>query len=229
MLYAADLLHNFKGWSGSDREIFKGWWRENCLVHTYEVMIRKDNNWKDAGILGVMAASVVLEDRDLMVDALTELKSYYIERYDSNVKFNGLWKIKKDANGVYLPREVIRVGGQKGITYTAYALNTMVQALEIAGYAGFDLWHNETNQGVTVEDVIEWYFRWNILEQDFPWNEDPNMADKRFNSYELANFHYSVMPEMKSWLRENRPVTGREGDEYITLNKGDLPPARTMK
>jgi hypothetical protein len=25
------------------------------------------------------------------------------------------------------------------------------------------------------------------------------------------------------WLKANRPVIGEQGDEYVTLNKGDLP------
>jgi hypothetical protein len=31
------------------------------------------------------------------------------------------------------------------------------------------------------------------------------------------------MPEMVQWLTKNRPVNGQQGDEYVTLNKGDIP------
>jgi hypothetical protein len=30
------------------------------------------------------------------------------------------------------------------------------------------------------------------------------------------------MPEIGEWLKKNRPVNGAQGDEYATLNKGDL-------
>jgi hypothetical protein len=30
------------------------------------------------------------------------------------------------------------------------------------------------------------------------------------------------MPEIGEWLKENRPVNGAQGDEYATLNKGDM-------
>jgi hypothetical protein len=31
------------------------------------------------------------------------------------------------------------------------------------------------------------------------------------------------MPEISDWLKKNRPVNGEQGDEYVTLNRGDLP------
>ncbi len=36
------------------------------------------------------------------------------------------------------------------------------------------------------------------------------------------------MPEIGQWLKANRPVNGAQGDEYATLNKGDMfqPPAK---
>jgi len=224
MLYAADLLYYYPGWEAQDKKKFKQWWRQNCLVHTYEIMYRKDNNWKDAGMLGVLSAAVVLEDKELLLEAVTELRSYFVERNDDKVKMSGLWKIRKDDRGVYLPREVVRDVGRKGVTYTAYALTTMVQAFEIARYASFDFWHLETPEGATIQEVIEWYFRWNILEHEFPWRKSPNKSDKRYNCYEIANNHFTIMPEMAEWLSRNRPVVGREGDEYVTLNKGNITP-----
>ena len=70
VLYAADLVHYYAGWKAADREQFNSWWRANCLVHTYPIAIQRRNNWKDAGLLGVMSAAVVLEDKALLNDAL---------------------------------------------------------------------------------------------------------------------------------------------------------------
>jgi hypothetical protein len=222
MLYAADILYDFHGWAEQDKFKFKSWWRTNVLVHTTDAMRRKDNNWKDAGILGVLAAGVVLEDTTVFKEGLIQLKSYFFERTDENVEIPGLWKIKKDSNGVYLPREVIRSDGSSGITYTAYALTTMTQCFEIARYSGFNFWQDKTTEGASIHELIEFYFNWNILKQTFPWHMDPATSPKRHNVYELANNHFTLNKPMVSWIESHRPLNGEQGDEYITLNKGDL-------
>jgi hypothetical protein len=222
MLYAADLLHDYDGWKPADRERFNSWWRSNCLPHTLNIMRNRDNNWKDAGLLGVMSAAVVLEDKPLMAEALAELQSYFQDRTDKHVHIKGAWKIKKDGRGVYLPREVTRNNGSSGITYTAYALTTMVEALEIARHAGHDFWHRRTSEGGNLQEAIEWYFRWDILKRPFPWNPNPLRFATRKNVYEIANDHFQLMPEIGEWLKKNRPVNGEQGDEYVTLNKGDM-------
>ena len=222
MLYAADLLHDYAGWKPADRARFNAWWRSNCLPYTIEKMHEHANNWKDACILGVMSASVVLEDKATMSDALAELQSYFQDRTDKHVGIKGAWKIQKDARGVFLPEEVTRNQGVSGINYTAYALTSMVEALEIARYTGHDFWHRQTPEGANLQDVIEWYFRWDILKQPFPWNPNPLWAEARKNVFEIANDRFHLMPEIGQWLRENRPVDGAQGDEYATLNKGDM-------
>ncbi len=224
MLYAADILHEYEGWEPDDRERFQDWWRERCLPHVKDVMRNRVNNWKDAGVLGVLAASVALRDKDLLEEGLIELKSYFHGRTDTQDNDGAGWKIVKDDNGVYLHHEVTRNQGRSGVTYTAYSLTTMAQALEIARHAGFDFWHSRTPQDAGVDELIKYYFRWDVLEEPFPWYDGPDRRAYRKNPYELANNHFGVMPEMTDWLEENRPVDGRQGDRYITLNKGDIEP-----
>jgi len=223
MLYAADLIDHYAGWTSSDRINFKYWWRNNCLVHTIDVMRSKDNNWKDAGLLGVFSAAVVLEDTLLLKEGLIQLKSYFFSRTDNYVQNPGPgWKIKKDSHGVYLPREVVRNDGSSGLTYTAYALTTMTQCFEIARYAGFNCWNDATEEGATIQELIEQYFRWDIENAPFPWHSNPNKSTKRRNCYELANVHFDLNSNLKNWIKTNWPLSGREGDEYCSLTKGDL-------
>jgi hypothetical protein len=227
MLYAADLLNDYAGWKAADREQFNSWWRANCLVHTYPIAIERRNNWKDAGLLGVMSAAVVLEDKALLADGLKEISNYFEEHTDKRNNMTPEWKIKKDENGVYLVHEVGRNDGRSGITYTGYALTTMSQNFEIARYAGFDFWHRRTQTGATLQDVIEQYFRWDILQQPFPWNANPDRQATRKNPYEIVNNHFKLDPQIIDWLKTNRPVNGAQGDEYVTLNKGDMPAPAT--
>lgn len=224
MLYAADLLHGYEGWTKTERETFETWWREKCLDSgaVLDVMRNKDNNWKDAGLLGTFAASVVFEDAALLHESIIQLKSYFYTRTDKTVRLPGAgWKIKKDENGVYLPREVVRNDGSSGLTYTAYALTTMVQALEIARYAGFYFWNDTTEEGASLTELINQYYQWDIVGQQFPWGV-ANKSDKRRNLYELANNYLDIDQELKDFIKEVRPVVAREGDAYSTLNKGDM-------
>ncbi len=102
------------------------------------------------------------------------------------------WKIQKDERGVYLPAEVTRNNGSSGITYTAYAFTTMVEALDIARYTGHDFWHCQTPEGANLQEAIEWYFRWDILKKPFPWNPNPVHFQTRKNVFEIANDHISI-------------------------------------
>jgi hypothetical protein len=223
MLYAADLLHGYKGWTETQREDFKKWWINNCLVHTYDVMVHRDNNWKDAGLLGVMCASVVFEDKALLEESLNELSSYFGIRNDDNVREKGSqWKIRKDEKGVYLPREVVRNEGRSGLTYTGYTLTTLVQCMEIARYSGYSFWDSSTPEGGTIQAVIEQFYRWMIAGDTFPWNPKPDRTNEwfRYNVFEIANNNCDLPPEIVGWIASNRPLMGAQGDEYVTLNKG---------
>ncbi len=82
MLYAADILMNYDGWTAEERAKFESWWRLRVLENgeVIETMRVKDNNWKDAGILGVITAAVVFEDRALLEEALIQQISYLYPR-----------------------------------------------------------------------------------------------------------------------------------------------------
>ncbi|MDR9410313.1 MAG: alginate lyase family protein, partial [Balneolaceae bacterium] len=213
----------------SDRNKFESWWREDILPHTRDVMIRKDNNWKDAGLLGVITAGAVFKDQEILDEAIWEAESYFEKRYDPSVHIKGYWKIRKSREHedvVFLTREVTRADGRKGLSYTAYALTTMSQAFEIARYHGVNLWHRKTGQGVGMEELIETQFRWIILNEEFPWHNSPDRPGGRRNVFEIANNHYDN-PLYESYLEDSRPIDGSQGDEYSTLNKGDIEPQST--
>ncbi len=223
LLYTADLIWEYPGFSDSDKEQLRAWVLNKWLDEgdVLDVMRRKDNNWKDAGILGTMSAAVILEDTLILKESIVQLRSYFFTRTDDYVKIKGPhWKIRKDNKGIYLLREVVRNDGSSGLTYTAYALTTMSQCLEIARYTGHNFWYKTTEDGVSIQDVIEQYYAWDILNEPFSWHTSPKKTSKRRNCYELANTHYELSEEMKQWIKDNRPLNGREGDEYITLTKG---------
>jgi hypothetical protein len=223
MLYAADILKNHQGWTAGDRKAFEAWWRGQALPHTLQVMRTRDNNWQDAGLLGVLSAAIVFEDKKLLQEGLEVLDDYFGAR-----KGNVNWKFRNDAKGVYIPKEVTRndKGEGRGITYTAYALTTMVQAMQIAHHCGYDWWQRKAENGATMKGLIECYYRWNELGETFPWHKSPTRRgphEFRKNPYEFANNHYpGEIQGLAGFLKQNRPVDGRQGDPYITLNHGDM-------
>ncbi len=224
MLYSADLLNDYNGWKVTDRLQFKKWWKEQCLVNTIYVMRTKLNNWADAGVIGCMAAAMVFEDQSLFEETLNELLSYYKENTTGKADSMGIsWKLAKNSRGVYLPLEAVREQGRKGLTYSHLAMTTTSQSLEMARYAGFDFWSANTPQGANFQGVIEQLFKWSILGEDYPWYSNPdNEKSVQKNCFEIANNNCRLPNSMKDWLKKNRPVLGAQGDEYVTLNKGDI-------
>ncbi len=226
MLYAADLLGHYSGWKEKERAQFESWWRQEVLINgaVLQTLRVKDNNWKDAGLLGVISAAVVFEDSDLLKEALIQQASYFYPRKDSSVRLKGEdWKFEKNEKGEFLPREVVRNNGRSGLTYTGYALTTMVQHFEIARYCGFNNWHKVAENGASMYGIINQFFRWDINNDPFFWHNNPGKNSTRKNTYEIANNHFNLSTEFKDWIINNRPLYGEQGDPWVTLTKGDIP------
>jgi hypothetical protein len=227
MLYAADLLQHYPNWKDEEKELFETWWRREVLTNgnVRQTMRVKDNNWKDAGLLGVITAAVVFKDRELLHEALIQQISYFYPRVDSSVRLKGNdWKFEKSEKGEFLPREIVRNNGRSGLTYTAYALTTMVQHFEIARYCGFNHWHKVATNGSSMQGIINQYFTWHIKNQSFFWHISPAKSTTRKNIYEIANNHFNLSTEFKDWIINNRPLNGEQGDPWVTLTKGDISP-----
>ena len=222
MLYAADLLNNYDGWNATDKAAFKKWWREQVLVHTHEALYKYVNNQKDAGMIGIMTAAIVLEDSGLLQECLNEFLSYF-KTNASVTAHPKQWKIYNDYRGIFLTEEVDRNLGRSGLTYTYLAMTCAVQNMEMARYAGYNFWSAKTINGGNFQGVIEQLFKWSILGETYPWyaNPDNDKTDQR-NSYEIANSNCKLSNTITQWLSTKRPVIGAQGDEYATLNKGDI-------
>jgi hypothetical protein len=171
-----------------------------------------------------MSAAVAFEDVSLLQTALNKLLLYFQVNPSSSTPTNPSWKMSIDSRGYYLTDEVDRNLGRSGLTYTYYSLTTGVQCFEIARYAGYNFWTAKTTKGATYKGVIEQLFKWSIVGDTFPFYTGTPDNDKtnQFNSFEIANSNCKVSSTITQWLSTNRPVIGAQGDEYVTLNKGDI-------
>lgn len=218
MLYAVDLLAGCAEWRTAERQAFESFWRRRVLPHTQFVMLH-ENNWGDNALMSVMAAGIAFEDEALVRRCLSRLNDYFF----------GDWKVRRDDRGVYLIAEVERNQGRSGLTYTAYAMQAITQLLEMARNFGpeFDWWRRLTTSGGSMQSLVEWYFRWNMLKEPFPWYVDnfkqgaPDQAKGRCNILEVAHTRLPDLdPRIHTWLELHRPVDGAQGDPYTTLLKG---------
>ncbi len=230
MLYAVDLLDDYKGWSAPDRARFERWWRQSCLPFVLDKLRNYYNNHGDAGTFGSLTAALAFEDRALLAEAISGLRAHFRANPAPKVaEFGSEWKITKDPKGVYLTLEVPRREGRAGLTYSYLSLTMVVQCLQMARTCGYDFWESKTPQGGGYEAVIVQLYQWGIRQDAFPWSKKPDALDRRdhFNIFELANCHYALPAEMRAWLSQNRPGNGAQGDFYSTLNHGDIFPRRS--
>jgi hypothetical protein len=189
MLFAADLLHSYEGWSIDRRKQFEKWWREKVMPHTEHVSYL-GNNWGDAGLLGVMSAAVVFEDRELLTRALNRLQQYFHTSPYGRRPDDAEWKIARDEHGPHLPAESARK--DRGIVYHNYALASMVQCFEIARYTGYDFWDRRTQLGVTIPEVIRQVHAWDFLNAEYA--RDPRPL-RGFRSMAADNMYELVLGE----------------------------------
>uniref|UniRef100_UPI0025BF1616 alginate lyase family protein n=1 Tax=Aquisalimonas sp. TaxID=1872621 RepID=UPI0025BF1616 len=167
----------------------------------------------------------------LLREALIELDSYFFAPRGIGGRDPKMHR--HHCGSVYFPAEVTRAGrdrgpGGRGMTYTAYTLTSLVQALEIARYAGFDWWDRQAENGLTPKEAVASYIRWMDLGVEFPWHDDPYRYESdgpRRNPHEIIHNHFpGYVDGLDRWLAQHRPVNGRQGDPYVTLNRGDVHP-----
>lgn len=215
ILYGYEFLLSYDGYSQDDREGFKNFWYNNVLPNAIRENNSSQNNYKDWAVMAMLTTGIVFEDRELVNMALYELDLY----------FNGFWKIGNDERGTFLRQEVVRADksfGDKGVVYNHVSLQGIIQCFDMAHNLGVNYFNRRTVPGrASMQDLVENVFRWGILREPFPWNENPEISTDKESIYETANNYFDIKI-ISDWLPSVRPIERCYADEYVTLNKGDM-------
>ena len=251
-MYAYDLLVGYNGWSSANRAKFKSWWYNRILPHCRDVieggdpkyvvnnkMVGNDtskwdpSNWLEAVISCSLATGCAFDDNALRTEMVNRVKKYFINNWRYSYKNYGpggkkVAVVNGDIDRIKNDSKVIQ-----GIMYTGYGTSSMVQMMEMCRYAGVNVWTYKTPDGINLQQVIEQWWRWNWKNEEFNHYKSQQASGydlfrKRVNHdniFELANNHYNMSAEFKTYLKARRPIVNDSPrDEYATLTKGDMPP-----
>jgi hypothetical protein len=122
MIFGADLLASWPGFSANRQDAFRRFCRETALpLNTMD----RNNNWGNWGLVLVLACARYLDDDEL----LDRGEQRWKELLDRQIDNQG-----------HLHHEVHRSGGMRGIWYSHFSLFPQTIAAEILRLAGRDLY-----------------------------------------------------------------------------------------
>ncbi|WP_244857922.1 alginate lyase family protein [Agromyces archimandritae] len=220
LIFAADLIDGYRGFTAADRAAFETFLRDKALpANTMD----RENNWGNWGMVLVMSAAAYLEDETLFHTAVNRWK-HFIEH-------------QVDENGT-LPEETGRNDGTggHGIWYTHFALQPQTIAAEIALVNGVDLYDYVSPSGRTLRQAYEVVAGWVADPATFPvWQGDPSelvnvrtieyafqgrqISESTISYFELLNAHWPTAAAA-SVLGADRPVSTLHSAPYLTFTHG---------
>jgi hypothetical protein len=219
LLYAADLVMNYEGWTPSARDTFMVWVDGVFAKSASDIKARK-NNWGDWGTLGAVASAGLHNDTTGVLIEVERIK----QRIETNI----------DANGE-IPEENLRTNS--GMWYTFFALTSMTTAAHIArNTTGANLFDFQAPNGRSIRLALDKLFfycehpdQWpyplpdGILGQIqkllYPCADEvlvPQPDSWPGNLYEGVSDIYQV-GAWEDWVTPYRPQRGYHGWLYPTL------------
>ena len=206
MIFGADLLASWPGFSDDQQDAFRRFCRETAMpLNT----MNRSNNWGNWGLVLVLACARYLDDDELL------------DRGDE--RWKELLDRQIDKNG-HLPHEVRRSGGMRGIWYSHFSLFPQTIAAEILRLAGRDLYGWRSPDGHTLRQAFEPLAGWTRDPGSFPyWDGDVDQLRgvTYYSYFEILNAHWPN-DDAAALLRDARPMTARHSAPVLTFTHGDL-------
>ena len=199
MVHAAELIWDYSKWNSQDRSQFQTWAKtvlyKAADIKTRRLSSSRPTNWNNWGIL--LALSI-----DHLTDDLSSLNAD-IEILKQLIDV----QIAKDGR---LPEEIKR--GDKSISYTAFALESLTAAIEVARNSGGpDLFAWQPPSGGTVKDALRFLFDKGIDHPStWPVKSAVGHKDNETRSDEVFEVMGRVYGEHKwtSWAKPPVPNLG---------------------
>jgi len=206
MVFGADLLASWPGFSAARQDAFRRFCRQTALpLNTMD----RSNNWGNWGLVLVLACARYLDDDEFLDGGEQRWK----ELLDRQIDDRG-----------HLHHEVRRSGGMRGIWYSHFSLLPQTIAAEILRVAGRDLFDWRSPDGHTLRKAFEPLAGWTRDPASFPyWDGDPRRLTgvTYFSYFEILNERWPNA-YAAALLRESRPMTARHSAPVLTFTHGNL-------
>jgi len=208
LIYAADLIRPWEGWTPAEREAFAAFLRAEALPMN---TMARENNWGNWGLVLTLACAAYLDDEELLRRGAARWKEFIARQ------------IGEDGS---LPLEVIRNNGQgeHGIWYSHFCLAPQTIAAEILAHHGVDLYDYAAPNGRTLRAAFEKVIPWAADPATFPYYKG---ADPKSLPGTDAVGYWEILaarwpdPKAKEMLLRLRPLNPIQGSPYITFTHGE--------
>jgi hypothetical protein len=210
LIFAADLLKNWPGWSAEKQSAFKTFVRDKAMPMN---TMNRHNNWGSWGLVLWLAGAVYTDDKAAFEKGIARYKTFIAEQ------------IAEDG---HLPLEVIRNNGvgEHGLWYTHFSLMPLTIAAEIARVNGVNLFDYQAPNGRTLRAAFERVAPWTRDIKTFPYFKPRDEKDKQVGFdyiayWEILNAHWPHA-DATALLKDKRPLTASHSAPHLTLTHGDL-------
>jgi tetratricopeptide (TPR) repeat protein len=210
LVFAAEVIHTYEGWSEERRAVFRKWLKTVFLKACTRIA-GGSNNWGDWGTLGCIASHHFLDDENGIDKDIARIRG----KIDRAIKADGM-----------MPHETRR--GKNGIWYTYFALAPMTAACRIAMNArGTDLFAYKGADGAGIREALDYLFKYCLAPESWPhFKGTPNPPRPNRWPGNLFESMIRIYPEKKweKWIEDSRPLL-IHGHHYAWAMPTLLPPA----
>ncbi len=185
-LYGADLIWSYGGWDPVEKAAFADWVK--TLGDDAKASGAGLNNFANWRVVLIAAAGALLDDNTLLDFAATEWKR--------------LVPLQMSGRGV-MGREY---GRSKGLHYSLYAINAMIQGAEILRHRNINL-YDYSNSGKSLELALDFITPYAINPGSWPYQQITTITQNDSMAlYELAYSYYKKPLYLDAINRWSRPL-----------------------
>lgn len=205
VFYGADLIWNYPNWKSSDKDAFKEWTRDMMQsVKDYQTPGNEErfNHWR---FLFLASGAIITEDSDTLQNVFDQWKPHLSESM-------------KTTGEIYPESQRTR-----GLAYSLYALNGMMQIAEIARHYGRDFYSYQTSDGKGLEKAFDFHAKYSPYgnaQEVWPYKEiRPDLVE--YALYEIAYSQYKKSTYKDIIVKIGRPMYEKRNMGPITLTHAD--------
>jgi hypothetical protein len=207
MFWGADFIWNYSGWNTSDKQAFQDWcsdFIQEAKTTRFQDSIQKDGNlnqlknFEDWRLNFIASAAVIAEEQS----GLDYAFSYWKRNLPYRITTTGFMKNE--------------IGRTKGLDYSMYAINALVQTCEIARHYGVDL-YSYTSGSVGIELALDNHVQYMLNPSSWPYHQEGGYKGANVAIYELAHLYKQKSTYMQVINKYGRPMNETRTLGWVTL------------